>query len=448
MRDPVLLLLLLGACLWTLRRPWVGAITWTVVSLGSPHVAFGWSAADWPVATAVAVCTLVGILLTTDRDNPFASPAPVAVLALMIWFCITLPFSFDLELSLPLWERSMKIFLMLFVTMALLNTRKKLDVFIWSMAISIGYFGVKGGVFTLVTGGNYRIWGPGGFIGGNNELALALIMTIPMMRYLQLQSPSKWIRRGLVCAMALAAIAAIGTYSRGALLGMASMLLFFVWRSDRKLVWGISILLFAVLLLPLMPDTWWERMDTIRTYGEDNSAQGRLTAWAMAWNLARDRLIGGGFMVALPSVYAIYAPEATTSLVAHSIYFQLMGEHGFIGLFVFLLVGVLTWVDAAELRRTYAGHADLKWAADLGSMMQVSMIGFAVTGAFLSMAYFDLPYNVMAVSSLALRIARREAAKGSAAGQVQSAQSPGHEPSPDRGRHDRAAARESASVLP
>lgn len=448
MRDIALLLLLVACCLWTLRTPWVGAITWTVVSLGSPHAAFGYAAADWPVATAVAVCTLGGILLTTDRDNPFAGPAPLAVLALMIWFCITLPFSFDLDLSLPLWERSMKIFLMLFVTMALLTTRKKLNVFIWSMVISIGYFGVKGGLFTLATGGNYRIWGPGGFIGGNNELALALVMTIPMMRYLQLQSPSKWIRSGLVCAMALTAIAAIGTYSRGALLGMAGMLLFFVWRSDRKLVWSTAIVLFAVLLLPLMPDTWWERMDTIRTYGEDQSAQGRLTAWSMAWNLAQDRLMGGGFMVALPFVYAIYAPAATTSLVAHSIYFQIMGEHGFIGLFLFLLVGVLTWLDAAKLRRTCAGNADLKWAADLGSMMQVSMIGFAVTGAFLSMAYFDLPYNVMAASALALRIASREAAKGLAAHEAASSRSPQSEPTPDGGRYGGAAARDSASVRP
>eukprot|EP01035_Chromulina_nebulosa_P009328 gene9328-12593_t len=57
-----------------------------------------------------------------------------------------------------------------------------------------------------------------------------------------------------------------------ALLGMTSMLLFFVWRSDRKFVWAITIVLFAVLLLPLMPDTWWERMGTMRTYGQDESA--------------------------------------------------------------------------------------------------------------------------------------------------------------------------------
>jgi probable O-glycosylation ligase (exosortase A-associated) len=187
-------------------------------------------------------------------------------------------------------------------------------------------------------------------------------------------------------------------------------------------------------------------MGTIRTYGEDNSAQGRLTAWAMAWNLAKDRLMGGGFMVALPFVYAIYAPEATTSLVAHSIYFQIMGEHGFIGLFVFLLVGVLTWIDAARLRRTYARDVDMKWAADLGSMMQVSMIGFAVTGAFLSMAYFDLPYNVMAICSLALRIASQEAAKASAARAENSAKSLRPQSSHDLSRYDRAMAHESGSV--
>lgn len=438
MRDLLLLLLLLGACLWTLRRPWIGVITWTAVSLGSPHAAFGYAAADWPVATAVAACTLLGFLFTTERQNPFASPAPVAVLALMVWFCLTLPFSFDVDQSVPLWMRSMKIFLMLFVTMALLDTRKKLDAFLWSMALSIGYFGVKGGLFTLATGGNYRIWGPGGFIGGNNELALALIMSIPMMRYLQLQSASKWVRRGLVAGMILSAIAAIGTYSRGALLGMSSMLLFFVWRSDRKLMWATVIVVFAVVMLPLMPDTWWDRMHTLRTYGEDESALGRLTAWGMAWNLAKDRLMGGGFMVALPFVYAIYAPAATTSLVAHSIYFQIMGEHGFIGLFLFLLVGVLTWIDAARLRRLGAQHPELKWAADLGSMMQVSMIGFAVTGAFLSMAYFDLPYNVMAVASLALRMARREADQAARAAGV--TPQPREDASSDASRSERATA--------
>ena len=449
MRDLLIASIVFGMLPFVLKRPFWGILLSAWLGYMNPHLLCYGFMQSMPVVQIVAIATLIGMLASKEAKRMVWSRETVVLVIFIMWMGITTTQAFYLEAAVDQYIKVMKIQILTFMALLLLTSREKVDLFVWVIVLSLGFYGVKGGVFTIANGGSYRVQGPGGFIGGNNELALALIMMIPLMRYLQLQSPSKWIRRGLVCAMALSAIAAIGTYSRGALLGMTGMLLFFVWRSDRKFVWASAIILFAVLLLPLMPDTWWERMGTIRTYGEDNSAQGRLTAWTMAWNLAQDRLMGGGFMVALPFVYAIYAPEATTSLVAHSIYFQIMGEHGFIGLFLFMLVGVLTWLDAAKLRRTYAGNADLKWAADLGSMMQVSMIGFAVTGAFLSMAYFDLPYNVMAISALALRIASREAAKGAAARNEESAPSPRPEPAPDRDRYDRAAVtHESASVRP
>ena len=135
---------------------------------------------------------------------------------------------------------------------------------------------------------------------------------------------------------------------------------------------------------------------------------GRINAWVAAWNIARDRLFGGGFWVALPWVFEIYAPTGSRTAVAHSIYFQMMGEHGFVGLALFLLVGLFSWLNARALIRMAAPHDKRDWRRVLGQMVQVSMIGYAITGAFLSMAYFDLPYNVMVISALALRFARME----------------------------------------
>lgn len=406
MRDLILLVILIGTCVYSLRKPWIGIVAWTAVSLGSPHMAFGYAAGGWPVASAIGGCLLIGLFVTRERVNPMAGPASWAVLALTLWLCITLPFSFDINKSLPLWERSMKIFLMIFVSMALLDTRRKLDIFIWAIVVSVGYYGVKGGLFTLATGGNYRIWGPGGFIGGNNELASAFVMTIPLMRYLQLQSGNTWVRRGLLLSMVLCGIAAIGTYSRGALLGTTGMLLFFILRSDRKLMWAVLLVAAMLVGLASMPDHWWDRMGTLRTYKQDESAMGRIIAWGVAWNIAADRIFGGGFMVSLPWVYERYASgDYGAALVAHSIYFQMLGEHGFIGLGLYLLVGVLTWVNAIKLRRMARSDPALRWAGDLGSMVQVSMIGFAITGAFLSLAYFDLPFNVMVIAALAVRFA-------------------------------------------
>ena len=411
MRDLVLLALLVGVTLWALKAPWIGVMGWTLVSLMSPHVNFGYAAASWPVAIAIALSTLVGMLMTKERANPFAFAPPKLLLAFVIWTCITLPFSMIFEPSLDLWIRSLKIYLMIFVTLALVDTRKKLEVFIWINVIAIGYYGVKGGVFTVSTGGSYRVWGPGGFIEGNNEVALAVLCIVPLIRYLQTQLVRRWAVHTATFCMLMCVATALGSQSRGALVGLAGMGAFFWLKSDKKVVGGVIILLIVMLGLPLMPDTWWDRMNTIKTYDADDSALGRLNAWGMAFNLAKDRLFGGGFMIWTGSVFQIYGPEPNRVHAAHSIYFQVLGEHGFIGLFLFMGIGATTWWSARDLIRISRDQPRLKWAADLGAMAQVSMIAFATAGAFLSLAYFDLPYNVMIMVVVAQRLVRAEMAK-------------------------------------
>jgi len=409
-RDLLIMAIIVGGSLVALARPWIGVMLWTWVSLMNPHQQLAWDAASWPVASIVAICTLIGLLLTKDRQSPFLATPVWALLGFTAWTCVTLPFSIYLDASLPLWERSAKIFLMIFITLALLNTRRKLDSFMWVMVISLGFYGIKGGVFTLATGGNYIVWGPGGFIGGNNELALALVMTIPLMRYLQQQSSRKWVRRGLGLSMLLTAITVLGSHSRGALLGISAMAMFMWWKSDRKLLAGLAMIGIAAAILPFMPDEWWERMDTISTYDQDASAMGRINAWWMAWNLAKSHFFGGGFMVSVDALFRAYAPVPDDVHAAHSIYFQVLGEHGFVGLLLFLAFALLTWRAAQRLIRQNSASPGTKWAADLGAMAQVSMVGYAVGGAFLSLAYFDLPYNLMIAVVVAASVARKEAA--------------------------------------
>lgn len=408
MRDATILLLLAIFTLWALKSPWIGVMGWTLVSLMSPHNEFGYAAANWPVATGFAAATLIGLMFTRERQNPLWGTAPKWLLAFVIWICITLPFSMLFDQSLPLWTRSAKIFLMVFVTLALLDTRHKLNVFIWVNVVAVGYFGVKGGVFTILTGGNYRVWGPGGFIEGNNEVALAVLTVMPLIRYLQAQMSRRWAIYAATGAMLLCVATAAGTQSRGAFVGLICMGGFFYVKSDRKFLAGMAIALIALVGLPLMPETWWERMNTIKTYEEDASALGRINAWHMAFNLAKDRLFGGGFMVSSAPVFAIYAPDPDRVHAAHSIYFQVLGEHGFIGLFLFLSVGVATWWTARDLIRIGREHPQHKWCADLGAMIQVGMIAYATAGAFLSLAYYDLPYNIMIMAVVAQRLVRTQ----------------------------------------
>ncbi|MEL4178447.1 putative O-glycosylation ligase, exosortase A system-associated [Roseateles sp. PN1] len=406
MRDLVLGVVLLWLIFKAIKHPWIGIMGWTWISIMNPH-AYSYRLSELPVAAAMAGSAMIGILLTKDKINYFVSRESGVLMLFMLWMCITLPFSFFFDRSFELWTRVMKIDFMILVAMLVLYSKKHIMALAWTIVASIGFYGVKGGVFTFATGGSYRVWGPeGSYIEGNNEIALALIMVIPLIRFLQMQLPAtaKWASRALSMAMLLCAASALGSQSRGALLAIAAMTLVLWWRGKRKLEMGLVFLVLGVMLIIFMPDSWTERMSTIKTYDQDASAGGRINAWWMAFNLASHNFFGGGFMVSSGSLFALYAPDPNAVHAAHSIYFMVLGEHGFVGLFLFLLLWYFVWRSAGRLYRCSSSAAEDKWLSDLGAMCQVSLVGYFVGGAFLSLSYYDLPYNIMILVVLACRL--------------------------------------------
>ncbi|MEN6586461.1 MAG: putative O-glycosylation ligase, exosortase A system-associated, partial [Sulfuricella sp.] len=389
----VLTIIFLGAA-WALAHPYVGVLLWTWVSIMSPHKLTYGAAVDFPVAAVIGGATLVGLFFTKDKKNYFLSAPAIALMLFMLWICVTYLFSFNPKGSTDMLDKVLKIDFMILVALVLLNSKQHIVALVWVLVISLGYFGVKGGIFTLATGGNYRVWGPGGFIGGNNEVALALIIVIPLMYFLRELSVKVWQRQAWLAAMSLTAIAAIGSQSRGALLGIVAMMVLLWLRGRQKIFFGTLMIVGGMLLVSFMPESWHARIDTIGEYQQDTSAMGRINAWWFAWNLAKANFFGGGFDIYNPGPFALYAPNPLDIHAAHSIYFQVLGEHGFVGLALFLTMWGLTWRWAGWLRKNATGNPETEWVAVLGSMCQVSLIGYAVGGAFLSLAYFDLPYNI------------------------------------------------------
>lgn len=403
MRDLLFGGILLAGVLYGIRAPWVAIIGWTWISMMNPH-AYSWRFHDFPVAQVFALSAFTGLLVSKDKKQFVITRETVVFMLFMAWMCITLPFSFFFNDSFELWKRVMKIDVMLLLTLAVLYTRKHIMAFAWIVALSLAFYGVKGGLFTLAHGGNYKVWGPdGGYIEGNNEIGLALVMIIPLLMFLKTTVEGKWGRRALTGIMLLCAIAALGTHSRGALLAISAMLVVMWWRSERRMLGLLLLPVIAVAMLSFMPEAWWDRMGTIKTYQDDSSALGRINAWIFAWNLALDNFFGGGFMVTKRALFLLYAPEPDRMHAAHSIYFMVLGEHGFVGLFLFLLLFVLTWFSAGRLRKQGRLQPETKWLSDLGAMCQVSLAGYAVGGAFLSLSYWDLPYNIMALVVLGNR---------------------------------------------
>ena len=409
MRDLFVLGVFMGALPFALRHTWIGVLLWTWVSVMNPHkLAFGF-AHDAPFAAVAAGVTLLSMLFSRDKLSMPASPVVKTLLAFVIWMCVTTAFSFFPVLSWEQLSKVLKIQLMTLVALLALKERKHIEWFIWVNVLSIGFYGFKGGLFTIANGGGGRVSGPpGGFIEGNNELAVALVMVIPLMNFLRLHTSHFWVRYGLLVVMLLSAVAALGTQSRGALLAVSAMGLMIWLRSAKKLFTGIFVGGTAVALFVFMPSSWENRMSSIENFQNDSSAMGRIEAWKMTISLANRQFFGGGFEIYRPDIYALFAPDSPHQQGAHSIYFSVLGEHGYLGLILFLCLWFLAFRLANQIRREATKRQETRWLHNLASMCQVSMVGYLVGGAFLSLAYFDLPYNILVVLVVSMNWLRQQ----------------------------------------
>jgi probable O-glycosylation ligase (exosortase A-associated) len=394
-----------------LGRPDVGVLAWTWVSMMNPHRMTWGFAYEMQVAMIVAIATFVGLLFYRGPKR-IPLTAPVVLLLLFdLWMVATHFAGFNPEL---VQERALaiaKVQLMVFVTVLLLYHKWHINAFVGIVVFSIAFFGVKGGIFTIASGGSFHVWGPpDSALEGNNEIALALIMTIPLMYYFFTLAKGKWSKWGLVIAMILCAAAALGSQSRGALVAIAAMTGVLWLRSHRKFAVAFVLLLSGVVLIGMMPSTWEERMQTITEYEQDLSALQRLDVWKLCWNIALAHpFMGGGYGIYTEELNAIYNPGAIGGLRnAHSIYFSVVAEQGFVGLALFVAIWFSVWRACARVRRLTAGVETLSWAFWLASMLQVSLVGYLVGGAFLYLAYADFPYNLLIASVVLLDHVKRE----------------------------------------
>lgn len=412
MRDVAVLLFFLAVSAAAFRRPFYGALLWVLFGLMNPHrMTYGF-AYTLPFAQMAVVVTLLAAIFH-KHEVRWPRGAPIYILLAMIaWMALSTAAAIAPEPSLDRFIDVLKVLGMTIVVATLVRTREEIMGLVWVLALSLGYFGFKGGIFTISTGGNYRVWGPpASVVEGNNELAVALIMTIPLIYFLATNPgvardfrlfsrvSERSIRLAGYVGALLCAAAALGSQSRGALVAFVAMCTVLWWRSRSKLSIGLVLVLAVLVAIPMLPETWFERMETIRTYEEDLSAMQRINAWETAVNIANDRMVGAGFATANPAVFDRYSPRpgAEWIYVAHSIYFQVLGDHGYVGLVIFLALWVTTYFGAGRIAKQARPHADLAWVVNLMNMCKVSLVGYAVGGAFLSLAYWDMPYYLMVV---------------------------------------------------
>jgi len=408
-RDLIFAAIFAGLASMAFKFPQVGVYLWAWMSIMNPHTyTFGF-ARTAPWAMIAAIVAVLALFTKVRKPMPWNSVTAASVF-LLLWVTTTSIFSInDPAVVWDRWVFVMKIHVMMFVTYMTLRGRAQIETLLWVVAGSITFYGVKGGVYTILTGGSGRVWGPeGSMVFGNNELAVAMVMTMPLLYYLFLTASRRGFRWVIAAAMALMAMAILGTQSRGALLAILAMALALGLKSRRPVRSSAAILAIVLLAIAFMPQSWDQRMETIQTYQQDDSAMSRIYTWKTLWALALDRpLVGAGFGADNAGVFNTYAPtepefegfrRTGTVLVAHSIYFQALGEHGFVGLIAYLLIGLLAYRKASRLSASTAQDSEFAtWVPLLMRMAQASLVGFAVGGAFLSLMNFDVPFYIVGI---------------------------------------------------
>lgn len=400
MRDIAITLIVAYGCMYTLKRPYIGILLWSWLSYMNPHrLAYGF-AYSMPFAQVTAIVLLVSMFFSKDTKMFPINKVTITWMLFIFFMGITSYFAYFHDQAIAQYIKVIKIQLISFLTMMLINDFKKLKQLIWVIVLSIGFFSIKGGLFTVMTGGGYKVYGPDGFIADNNALAIAILMIIPLMNFLYQTTRNLFIKKGLIVAIILSSFTVLGSQSRGALLAILVVCLFYWTKSNSKIVSGFFIIILGAILLSFMPDSWVQRMNTIESYDEDSSAMGRLNAWEYAFNVANSNLLGLGFESWSHLTFAMYAPNPTDVHAAHSIYFSVLADHGWIGLFLW---GLIYWFSRNQLNFVIKKTNDddeMKEYNLLARMLYVGFIAYFVGGAFLSLSYFDLPWHFVGLSVL------------------------------------------------
>lgn len=341
---------------------------------------------------------------------------------LMLGLCVTITvslgnarFAWENTYVMRYYFEFIKIVAVALFTTGQVDTKARLRTLLWTICMCLAFFGVKGGVWGVLTGGGTAIIrGPGGMLEDNNDFALALVMNIPMMFYLARSEDKQILRQGAILAIMATMVTVLLTHSRGAFLSMVVTLMLMAWRS-RKLIQATLVLGFlGIMFFTFAPSHVVERIASIGEGGKEASANARLRTWKIAFRMIDENPVLGVGMRNFQFYFRKNAdPEdledAKLSYVAHNSYLQIWAENGSISFVLYLwLLGSVFWA-CRYVRRLGDRHGSMPWMSNYSRMIECTTIGFMCGAFFLNRGHFDLIYHWFALTSCLVYVARKEA---------------------------------------
>ncbi|KGJ96780.1 putative O-glycosylation ligase, exosortase A system-associated [Colwellia psychrerythraea] len=416
MRDIAVTLLFFFLVYYTIRKPFIGVSAWAWITFAFPA---GWAwgfSNNFRMNFSVALLTYVSYVFMKNKSK-FKIDG-ISILLFIFWLIALISTlvtdSILVDYSWGKFENFTKLLLFYFAILLIVNKKVHVDTLIWSIVLSISSYAALESFKFLVSGGGHRVAGLSGhMLGDRNDLSVAINMSIPLIIYLISQTKHKLLRTGLIFLAILNVVAIVGTYSRGGFIGLIILAGYFLIKSKRKTLWIIVTIIALSIASSLVPSGWSDRMNSVSTASsQDGSFIGRLWAWKISVKIANNNFFGNSFLASQdPLAWGLYRteiddfgpidtppiPADKAAKAAHNLYFQVLGDLGYIGLLTYLLIIFILYLRLKKLSQKARLHG-YEWCSQLSSMMSVSLIAFMMTGANVSMAYFDLFYILIALS--------------------------------------------------
>jgi len=321
------------------------------------------------------------------------------------------------DISLAYLREFAKTVVVSYLLSVMITTEADFRLIVTVIVMSLGFEAGKQGWAQLILNPGAKNDNGVPFLGDNNLVAVGMAMLLPTVGALAATSTGWW-RRGFQFLSIGVLYRAVSTYSRGGLLAVSAVGAMYFWRSPNKVRTLVAIAIAVAVIVPVLPQAYWDRMSTITASGDerDDSQASRLHFWRVATNMANDRpLVGVGHRGYERSynAYDFSNGQYLTNRAVHSAWFGIFAEVGYPGLAIFIAIFASSWWACRRTRRLARRGEITESLGRFAIGLESALVAFAIGGAFVS-----YHYNEMLWHFFALTMALEQVAAGQVAARV------------------------------
>lgn len=420
--------------LMAFKRPFLFTLIYAYIDIIAPQRLSYFLLNSIPLSLILFALAFLGFLVSDDKRDVRVSPRWALLLVLLAYCGYSTTVAMEPVAAQEKWGWVWKALVFAAFLPLLLKTRLRIEALALTLVLCASALIVTGGIKTALGGGGYGslvllINDNSGLYEGS-IISCVAIAIIPLIAWLAQHGTifkTDWKVKAYAAALIFAALLIpVGTQARTGLVCIAVLALLFIRQTKRRVLYLTGAALVGLAAIPFLPSAFSDRMETIKDYKADESAATRVAVWKWTWEFVQEHPFGGGFdayrinkiRYDLPVVDengfdtgAIDRREIVDQGRAyHSSYFEMLGEQGFPGLIIWLLIHVGGVWRMEVIARMYKrrNRPDEAWVAPLATALQNAQIIYLVGSLFVGIAFQPFVYMLVAMQlGLDTYLARR-----------------------------------------